>query len=391
MFQYKKSILYFSFFTSLCFYTPVFAAYFQNVHKMSNHQITLLFAIFSFATFLSEIPAGIIGDRIGEKTSLVISSIFVCLSTIFFLIGNYFLVFVGEILFAISGAFRSGAFESLIYQYCNGTKDKGNYNQLISKIYSIQWIALCFSFAGCSLLSASLSMEWAFYSTLIANVITLIFTFSLPQIERERKKKSIEILSTCLKTIKDKKEVQKVIFYNSFCTTILISGYHIFQPYLNEIKIENSYNGILYFLGAICASYGSFIFRKLSEKMTSKSMLFLCIILLEIAMFGLLKTSSYVLIIAVLIGIYRLAWGITSPLLVSMANECIESNDYRDTFFSIISMFSSILNAFVLGAFGFFHLTMKSSYLVLGIGIFLFGSAIFFDLFRVNKHTAHNL
>lgn len=85
MFQYKKSILYFSFFTSLCFYTQVFAAYFQNVHKMSNNQITLLFAIFSFATFLSEIPAGIIGDRIGEKTSLVISSIFVCLSTIVYL------------------------------------------------------------------------------------------------------------------------------------------------------------------------------------------------------------------------------------------------------------------------------------------------------------------
>ena len=70
----KYVIFCFSFLVCVSFYTPVFAAFFQSAYKLTNSQITTLFACASLATFLFEIPTGMFGDKVGERTSLIIGS-----------------------------------------------------------------------------------------------------------------------------------------------------------------------------------------------------------------------------------------------------------------------------------------------------------------------------
>jgi len=101
----KKSLFLFSFLMTVNFCTPVFAAFFQSEHGFSKSQITSLFAIFSFAVFIFEIPTGLIGDKIGEKKSLIIGAILTGLATILFIIGNKPLIYIGEVVFGLGSTF----------------------------------------------------------------------------------------------------------------------------------------------------------------------------------------------------------------------------------------------------------------------------------------------
>ncbi|MBD5475397.1 MAG: MFS transporter [Lachnospiraceae bacterium] len=177
----RRVIFCFSFLMAVSFYTPVFASFFQVAHKFTNSQITILFACYSLSTFIFEIPTGLLGDKVGERESLIIGSGLIIISTSLFIFGNTPLLYVGEIIFGIGSTFFSGPFEALVYQYCKSSEDETNYSKIVSRTYSLQWLALCFSFIGCFFLSKFGNVTVPFYATLGSNILTFIAAFLYPK------------------------------------------------------------------------------------------------------------------------------------------------------------------------------------------------------------------
>lgn len=364
--KYKLNILSFSFLMRVSFYTPIFAAFLSNVHNLTNSQITILFAVFSVTTFIFEIPTGIIGDMVGERFSLILGSLLATMSTMLFILGGIHLIFLGEIVLAISSTFMSGSFESLTYQYCRESEDDLNCEQFISRAYTLQWTALCFSFIGCFVFMKFMNLTQLFWITLFFNLCALIMALNLPTIIRNRSKNGLTLFVDCLREIVHMKHVRLIFIYNLMMTAILVSGYQILQPYLNELKIDSSYNGLLYFFGAFVASMGSEIFGKISSKISYKWIFNICTILLLFAMFGFSLSYANVLWVGILLCCYRFAWGLSSPLLVLLANQRLESDDFRNTFFSLSSLFSNLLSATLLFLFGAFGIKSYINYGILG-------------------------
>ena len=266
----KIKIFLFSFLMSVCFYTPIFATYFENYHNMTNSQVTLLFFCYTLSVFIFEIPTGLLSDKIGEKKSLLIGSLLVCISTSFFLFGNFILIFIGELLFGISRTFFSGSFESYIFHYTKIYDEK--YGNILSKAYTCQWIALCFSFIGCSIISKITSLRYVFFFTLSLNIFCLISSFFIPKIEKQNKSRYLNIFVNGIIDLKSNKQLLSSAIFNAFFLSFLICGYHIFQLYIEETSLikDVSLNGFIYFLGALFASMGSVLFEKKENKILSK-------------------------------------------------------------------------------------------------------------------------
>lgn len=121
----RRNILIFklNYFFLMCWPLSALAiVYFESI----TQSYALALGIFSIATItqsLSEIPTGIISDRVGRRVSMIISAFLILLSFLIFAVaGNYqssFLLVIGGLLWGISDSFMSGTDEALIIStYC---------------------------------------------------------------------------------------------------------------------------------------------------------------------------------------------------------------------------------------------------------------------------------
>lgn len=368
----KYAIFVFSFLVCVSFYTPVFASFFQAAHKLTNSQITTLFACASLATFLFEIPTGILGDKIGERESLIIGSGLTAVSTLLFIVGSTPLLYIGEMIFGISSTFFSGPFDGMLYHYCERYEKKEDYSKIVSRSYSLQWLALCVSFMGCSLLSASGNLAVPFYATLAVNILLVIAAVFLPRIEKQRDKKPNDILRSAVLDIARNGELRRSCLLNASFFMLLVCGYQLLQPYLADSGMQASYNGWMYCVAALLASCGSFFFERLERIFKSKRMtLLVCMLLITGCFFGLANVTSVALIF-VLVCCYRLIWGVTSPMFSYMVNNSISDDEHRDTVFSVISLISNLLTSVFLFLLGFADISSRSNYWLLGAVALLF-------------------
>lgn len=323
------------------------------------------------------------GDVIGERISLILASFFATISTILFLQPNVYFIFLAEILLAISSTFMSGSFESLLYKYCSVPEYEIDCERFVSRAYSLQWVALCVSFLGCFFFMKFVDLKKLFWLTFVFNLLSVIIAFRLPNIFKKSKRKPKLLISDCLRQIGIEKNIKIIFFYNLFMKTILISGYQIFQPYLTELKYDSTFNGVIYFIGAFIASMGSEIFGKLSAKKSYKWIFVLCSIMLIISMFGFSISYKNIIISTILLCLYRFAWGLSTPLLVLLSNGQLKNDDFRNTFFSIISLSSNLLVGIVLFIFATTKINVSFSYGVLGIIATVFLIFVYFSWVKV--------
>ena len=80
-----------------------------------------------FWIFVLEIPTGVVADKYGRKTSIILGGLFSAISiSIFGFINNYWAFFLAEFIGALGFALLSGADKALIYDSLIQTqKDSG--------------------------------------------------------------------------------------------------------------------------------------------------------------------------------------------------------------------------------------------------------------------------
>ena len=363
--RYTNRILLFSFLMCICFYTPVFASFFQASNRLSVNQITKLFACGSLAIFLFEVPTGLLGDTIGEKKSLILGSGLTAISTLIFIYGDTPLLYVGEIIFGIGSTFYSGPFDALLYKYCKTVGGKDHYTKTVSRCYSVQWLALCVSFLGSSVFSYFGNLFVPFYATLFANILTLGAGFYLPDTQTDNAKQPIRILKSALENIIHNRNLRSACLLSASFTMLLVSGYQLLQPYLSSSGMDASCNGLIYCIAALFASCGSYCFDRIQKFSISKNRILIsCILIIAGCYLGLARVSGFLLIF-VFVCCYRLVWGITAPMFSHMVNTSIVTDEFRDTVFSIISLFSNLLGSVFLFALGFLNMPASVNYIVL--------------------------
>lgn len=364
-----KGLIYLlSFFMTVNFTTPVFASFCQLEYGCDAAQITSLFAVYSLFVFLLEMPTGILSDRIGEKNSLMIGAASTAIAMFLFIHGTAALLYIGEIVFALGATFFSGPFDSIIYKYCQDEKNHLNFDDIISKSYALQWIALCFSFLGCYVISKNSHMKYAFWLTFIANAILLFVVALLPSIRtKDLNKNENKILQKQLTEVLSSQHLLTICLLNICFSIVLVTGYQFLQTYLLDSPIAERDHGLLYFIAAVFASLGSYRYKKWKGMFQSeKTLSGICLVLLSICMLGL-GCASAGMPIFLLVCAYRLAWGVASPMFSSLINRNMDDDSVRNTVFSLVSLGSNLGSSILLFCASISHVSAKLAYCILGM------------------------
>lgn len=145
-----KKFSFYGFFKNLKFFEPYLVIYLLS-KSINLFQIGILMSIKEITSNVLEIPSGIMADKLGRKTTLLISFLIYIVSFVmFFLTTNFIISIIAMVLLGGADAIRSGTNKSMIYTYLEEknwskyktyvygkTRSYSNFGLAISSILSI--------------------------------------------------------------------------------------------------------------------------------------------------------------------------------------------------------------------------------------------------------------
>ena len=124
------------------FHLPVDVLLFQS-RGLTLEQVGLLTAVGSAVTILAEIPTGYVGDRIGRRNSLLVSSGLMTAGAVTFATVRSFPAFVfAQVTFIVGGTFRSGTTDAWLYDYLDAHGREDEFARLSGRARSALLVVL---------------------------------------------------------------------------------------------------------------------------------------------------------------------------------------------------------------------------------------------------------
>lgn len=357
----------YSFFDTFFIYMPYLALFLALNKGLNNNQIAIVLSGFSFSVFIFEIPTGFIADKIGAKQSIVIGFIIRLLGIATLTFANSFIIIIlGEVLIGLGATFCSGADQSLLYKVVHSQEfEKERYGKIISNYFTISWFGLTISFL-CGQFLANISYFSIFYISIAITLLGLFIALSLPKISVEDKHDSIQIIKNAVIDIVKNNKLTSIFLLASFIFSILASSYLLFQPYLNEINLAGKNNGLIFFFVTLFAIIGSKL-QPIIAKKTGPIINIVMLLALSITIIVIGFTKG--LTVIGFFCIFRLIWGISSPLISKEMNEVIIHDESRSTILSIQSLASNLLQGIILFLAGIFTGSISVKLIVIGFSV----------------------
>jgi len=370
-----------SFFSTLYFYSPILTLYYQK-RGLSLFQINSIQGIIFGAMCLSEVPTGIIADRIGRKFSIVTSLFLQLIGEIAFIFASTYWHFAGiAIIAGINWSFNSGCIDALIY---DSLKEEGRERDM-SKAAGLNGASLELSqvigpLAG-GLVASSLEMSrfiLAVIMTSMSVAAAFFISFSLkeprtgsPRLEA----RPLVLLKDGVELLKGNVSLRRIVLLSLFASPFASYFHALYQPYFVQANVTPVWLGIARSLGAALAIAGSryayLLERHLGVKRSA---------LLATAVPGVLYFFiALVYHPAFSVVLFCFAYGTMSvkgPLFASYQNRHIGSKN-RATVLSIIALFAGMYEAsmgLVIGRIADYRLSFAFMFMggVVLLGAFLF-------------------
>lgn len=253
------------------FLLPVLLLFYQH-NGLSLEDFFLFQGIFALASLLFEVPSGYLGDLFPKKNVLIASFCFFilrCVLWLFFAKYGYWVLLVGEILFAAHKAFYTGVSDAYIYEYLDAHGEP----QTMSKHYGF-----LYAFVSAGTAVSSLSAAWIYAKVsawtlarygqdygftvllgleLVLNIVATILLCQLPKIATpQRPKKSLKeiyvnffrIIVWTLKNGRIRSHIVLAAFLWGATALFIWS----FQPMMQLLLVPVSVFGVVYFMNHAC-------------------------------------------------------------------------------------------------------------------------------------------
>lgn len=372
-----KSYAY-DFMKNFTLFSGVLVPFFTIWGGISFAQIMILQAIFTFSMFLFEVPTGVIADRFGRKTSLVLSGLVTGIAALIYASYASFWIFaLGEVLWAIGSTLASGADSALVYDSLKQIKKEKKSKSIFNRIESIGLVAMMLSAPLGSLVAKQFGINWAMVLTsvpmFLAVIIGLMFKEPPTGIEKEQRN-YFKILKTGLKYFK-KHRILKILTLD-YVEIMTLSFFLIwvYQVVLKTLNFPLEYYGFVHAGIVIAEIIVLNSVTKIEIVLNSKKKYILFSSLL-VGICYLTLAFSFNIYIAIACMLLIGGFGMTmKPLFYSYMNKYIESK-HRATVLSAVSMSKSIVAAITNVIFGYL-VDWNVKYTLLGISLI----TIFFAL-----------
>jgi len=362
---HKKQITKFGFYgllKNLRFFEPYMLIYFLT-SGINLFYIGILFSIREIIVYIFEIPSGVIADRYGKKTELVICFLFYIASFVIFFIGREFYIFViAMILYALGEAFRSGTHKSMIMAFL----DQHDIKDSKTKVYGLTRSYSLIGSMIASLVSIILvlwlpEIRYLFLVAIIPYLIDLILIISYPKSLNERRDVDFSFkafikhnIDSIKYTFKEKK-VRSAIFNSASYQATFKSIKDYIQPIIVTMSLSfvlfnaldqdqhtKIFIGLIYafiYLISAISSKNAFKVKKLGSSSTLITYIWLITGLSIIALSFFLDSIIVVTIAFLLLYVMM---NVRKPIMVEVIGE-VSQSDKRATVLSVEAQTSSLL------------------------------------------------
>ncbi len=181
-------------------YIPILSIFFLTLPNTHAQQIGLYSGIGYLASFILEIPSGYISDIFGHKRTLIMSKIFMLLSTTLFAFANSLNNFIfGSIFLSLGFAFSSGTNSAFMHESLIAINREKEFTKIMSKISanaSLVSMALIISLPFLTKVSIVAPIKVSIIFDVVGLIVALSFV-SPP--ERKDLGKTLEVLPRLLK------------------------------------------------------------------------------------------------------------------------------------------------------------------------------------------------
>jgi len=341
----------YGFLKNLRFFDPFLILFFREM-GLSFLEIGALFSIREIATNVLEIPTGIIADAYGRRRSMLASfSSYLLSFALFYLFPHFGIFALAMLLFAFGEAFRSGTHKALILEYLHIKRIEN----LKVEYYGHTRAASQFGSAIAALIAAGLvfhtgSYRIVFLASIVPYLLELLLMLSYPReldgvrarLEERGVSRTIEQLrSTTIESLRmlRKGPLLRGLLSSASFDGIFRSTKDYLQPVLQAqalalpilLSLAGDKRvaivvGVLYFfiyLGtSYAASHAGMIQQRIHSLPRAANMIYICGILLLIAVGIGMLTRVYVISIIGFLGLYLLQ-NARRPLLVGYLSDLI--------------------------------------------------------------------
>lgn len=317
---------------------------FLQDNGLSLTEVALIDIAFFGSIFLFEIPTGIIADKFGKKTSLILSAIIQFIGVISYGLSSDFLSFIiSYIIWGLGITLMSGAKEALVYDEIKLqelARDNEDYDDHYQKIFGILIAAGSLSAALAVALGGFLGkidLTYPIFLTAFAFLLAGVWLLQIKEHKVEIKISTRKNTLEALRTIKSKK-ILPIVLISLLTSGVVTSLIFWIQPFMDFKGIDLGWIGIFFSLSIVFSSLGSYfsnyitnILKSISFSILVAFVAFLFVISTWLGTGGVI--TSYIVI--------RFLANILNPYISKILNKSIASEN-RATSLSVIGAFSTL-------------------------------------------------
>jgi len=166
-------------------FAAIWVIYLQERRGLSLSQAALIDVTFFVAAALGEVPTGVVADTVGRKTSLLIGTALMCISTLAWVVAPTLPLIMGAyICLGIGYTFLSGAEDALFYESVQRTGRGDDYTRLVGRVGATMLGALALGSVASGLLAAvDLSLPFVCAGLSYVLIFGIVLTFKEPKAE----------------------------------------------------------------------------------------------------------------------------------------------------------------------------------------------------------------
>lgn len=335
---YQLGIVYFL--LQAQFWFPIWVIFLLD-RGLTLMTIVIADIIFRAAVIFFEVPCGVIGDRIGRKSSYFLSAV---LGTITFfvmtLIDSFFLLIITWLIWAFFLAMLSGTDTAYLYELTLNTHLEQDATHIFGLFGAITSASLLCTHIVAGFLyniHSNLPIIFNGFFTLAAALVILTLPNPQTAVSRPTLRKIVSETANICKTNRNVRNVILLIalFLMAHWTLTLL-----FQPYFKEVGIEVAAFGVVFVLYTGIGIIGSLLSGPISRKMGERSTIMFSFLVLMLAV----GFAGYIAGFWGVLGIIMLnfAFQLADPILKTQLNREV-ANHSRASLLSFANMIGSLL------------------------------------------------
>jgi len=361
----------YDFLKNFMLFSGVLVPFFTQWGGIKFSQIMILQAVFTLGMFLFEIPTGVVADRYGRKTSLILSGVFTALAVLVYSSHPSFPVFIaGELLWAVGVTLASGADTALVYDSLIQTGEEKGSKKILNRVESIGLFAMVFAAPLGSLVAKYIGVRWAMILSVIpiSFSIVIALTFTEPPVVRKTEEKDyFKILRSGLAYFRGHRILRLLTIDYVAIMTLSFFLIWVYQVVLKSLDFPLEYYGFVH-AGIVIAEIIVLNGVIKMEAAAGSKKRYIFISTLIVGVCYLVLSYTYNITAAIVCMLIIAGFGLTvKPLFFSYMNKYIESEN-RATVLSAVSMARSIVTAAANVIFGYFvDINMRYTLFALGI------------------------